>query len=150
MAKPFVCGKWCVSSASLGGPLDSATLAGVGHLTGSYARRRVTHARKKRCALSLLASRSIFGPSEESHGRQSHALGSREARLVSRFAGHFQDLIRAFALGLNADTVQLRLGIVHKLIDFGWKEMILFCVHPKNMRSLPSRCQRHLRPLTVA
>jgi hypothetical protein len=65
----WIRGRWCVSSASLGGPLDSATLAGVDHLTGSYARRRVTHARKRPCALSQLASRSIFGPSEESRYR---------------------------------------------------------------------------------
>jgi hypothetical protein len=40
-------GRWCVSSASPGGPLDSTTLAAADHLIGSYARWRVTHARKK-------------------------------------------------------------------------------------------------------
>ena len=44
---------------------------------------------------------------------------SLSTSLVSRLAGHFQDLVGAFALSLNAETAQLRLGIVHKLIDFG-------------------------------
>jgi len=30
---------------------------------------------------------------------------SRDARLVSLLACHFQDLVRAFALGLNADAL---------------------------------------------
>jgi hypothetical protein len=30
---------------------------------------------------------------------------SRDARLVSLLACHFQDLVRAFALGLNADAI---------------------------------------------
>jgi hypothetical protein len=52
-------GRWCVSSSSLRGPLDRATLAGADHVTGSCARRRVTHAHKNPCALSLPVSRII-------------------------------------------------------------------------------------------
>ena len=101
--------RWCVSSSSLRGPLDRATLAGADHVTGSCARRRVTHAHKKPCALSLPVSRIIVrlsGGAEYAHlGFGRCSLWSPDAWLVSFVARHFQDFVRTFAVSLNADPL---------------------------------------------